>query len=496
LDMHIAVAVPLDLIDLAGFGAPPPPFPGVIHAGTGFAEIFAPGANQNSAATSVIGTRNVAFGAPNTSGVNTPQGVAFESPFDGVNRPGANILAIANTLPTVVGPADLNLACSAFANAGCLTAGLSCPAGSSFSRPAALAGVGPCCPTGTIFVNGTCHNPNKLALPPRNFAPLGPATASCCTSGPLSAMPTAGTGTCQNNLCTGVATPFACCTGAGAGTCPGFTVGTITEFDTSLLNTGTPGFNDAVPPITNNPVGPVCVSATPLQTFPDGSIVTCPAGQAETTYNATIGGCDTFLAGPIGLTFDDSGQLFVANTGGFVTGYPAGASGDQIPLALIGVIPPTAGTMIAPVAVTVEPAPTPQFPIGDDLLFVSDAGDNSIKVYDALNFADPNNCFTTAFPVGCVGKLIATISGGATHLKRPEGIALGVGDDTLYVANDNNNTVSMFMGINETVLSGGGNVAPNLILSGKSTQLNFPVGVALPAFTPSSTETVSGVGAP
>src|ERR1700691_5357335 len=41
---HIAVSVPIDLLDLTGFGAPV----GAPAAGTGFVAIFSPGANKNS----------------------------------------------------------------------------------------------------------------------------------------------------------------------------------------------------------------------------------------------------------------------------------------------------------------------------------------------------------------------------------------------------------------------------------------------------------------
>jgi hypothetical protein len=108
-DEHVGVTVPIVLIDFTGFGAPA----GAPAAGTGFAEIFSPGANKNSAPESIIGTRNVAFLVFNTSGVNTPQAIAFEDPFDGIN-PGKDIVAIGNTLPISFGPVDADLACGAF----------------------------------------------------------------------------------------------------------------------------------------------------------------------------------------------------------------------------------------------------------------------------------------------------------------------------------------------------------------------------------------------
>jgi len=52
-DDHIANAIPIDLLDIEGFGA----VAGLsTHAGTGFVEIFSPGANGNSAPEAVIGS--------------------------------------------------------------------------------------------------------------------------------------------------------------------------------------------------------------------------------------------------------------------------------------------------------------------------------------------------------------------------------------------------------------------------------------------------------
>jgi len=376
-DGHIAVSVPIDLLDLTGFGAPV----GAPAAGTGFAEIFSPGANKNSAPESVIGTRNVAFLVPNTSGVNTPQGLAYEDPFDGVN-PGRNILAIANTLPTSFGPIDANAACTAFG---------------------------------------------------------------------------------------------------------GFTVGTITEFDTNLLAVGSPGFNDGVAPFNNSPVCTnACVQTATCPPNPPGTAI-CPAASE---YNATIGGCDTFLLGPVAVAFDESGFLFVVNEAGvasggpgFVTVYSPGASGDAFPFAIIGLIPtdPTAGAFVDPAKITVA-SDTDFF---DDVMFVTDVGDNSIKIFAPFTNFDP---FSFVF----TGTELGVVSGGHTKLKRPEGIALGEDSGALYVVNNSASSLSMFTDF--TSLEDGGDIPPTLIIQGRNTKLNFPVDVALSEFTPSASPTETSVG--
>ena len=398
-DAHTAVSIPIDLLDLTGFGGFPnttactgagAPVPcctgfhtGVCGPGTGFAEIFSPGANKNSVPESLIGTRNVTLGAFNTSGVNTPQAIAFEDPFDGIN-PGHDIVAIGNTLPISFGPVDADLACAAFG---------------------------------------------------------------------------------------------------------GFTVGTITEFDTKTLNVGSPGFNDGAAPFNNSPVcTDPCVATNTCPPNPPGTSV-CPA---PAVGNATIGGCDTFLLGPIGLAFDQFGFLFAVNeagvaTGGpgFVTVYLPGAFGDSFPFAIVGLVPPTPiGTFVNPAKVTVL---SPDSDFFDDIMFVTDVGDNSIKVFQPFT----NGC-EAAPNFFCAGTELGVIHGGSTKLKRPEGVAINAENDTLYVVNNLSNTLEMFSDIESD--EGGGNIPPTLIVQGRNTKLDFPVDVALPAFTPTPMPTSTEVG--
>ena len=114
LDAHIAVAIPIDFFDITGcgpFGQPAPGTTSPLLYGTGLAEIFGPTATGNSAPENIICSPNFAFGAPNTTGVFYPQGVAFESPYDGVN-PGHDIVAVANQFPVVYGPDSGQAACA------------------------------------------------------------------------------------------------------------------------------------------------------------------------------------------------------------------------------------------------------------------------------------------------------------------------------------------------------------------------------------------------
>ena len=218
----------------------------------------------------------------NTSGVNTPQGLAYEDPFDGIN-PGRDILAIANTLPV-----------------------------NYFSTE--------------DFADGT--------------EPLS-GGAACNAFG--------------SGSCTGPGTPLACCTGVATGTCAGMVVGTIAEFDTKTLTAGTPGFNDNVAPFNNSPV--CTLPAVEIPPGFDEPPTSCPIGSVN---NATIGGCNTFLLGPVALAWDETGFLFAVNEAavaaggpGFVTVYQPGSFGNQYPTAVVGLVGATAGAFKDPAKIGV-----------------------------------------------------------------------------------------------------------------------------------------------
>ena len=232
--------------------------------------------------------------------------------------------------------------------------------------------------------------------------------------------------------------------------CPnkGVTIGTITEF----FRTDT-GF------------------AHPLENSPVFEIPFPPA-TGFFSVNATIAGCNTALDGPIGVAFDGNGNLFVVNEGlaglgagppGFVTKYEAGAHGDAEPIDFIGLFPPTAGAFVDPqyIAVGAE---------GHEI-YVTDVGDNSIKIFDV----------STPFDAS----LINTISGPGSKLNRPMGIASNdtSGGDDLYVVNNNDNSLLMF---DDPPFS-----TPSTVIRQNNhnnrvgrTHLNLPVGVALPQFFP------------
>jgi hypothetical protein len=222
-----------------------------------------------------------------------------------------------------------------------------------------------------------------------------------------------------------------------------FTLGTITIFNTD--DTG---------------------NVTPTPDFLTLEVPFPPAAPTPFWSFSSIGGCDTALAGPLGVTFDNFGNLWVVNElGKFVTEYEAGDVGDAEPINIVG-LPPITG----PNAIFVDPAyitvGTNPFDLsGDQVIYVTDVGDNSIKVLDVN--------------VPFVDNLLGTIVGGHTKLARPEGIVL-LGDD-LYVVNNNANSLAEF---DDLATSGLGNIFPTVLVKSKASKMNFPVGVAAPQFFP------------
>ena len=167
--------------------------------------------------------------------------------------------------------------------------------------------------------------------------------------------------------------------------------------------------------------------------IPD-SITVYPAGSnGDAVPSAIITGPDTGLDNPNGVAVDSAGTLYVTNFGTFieidsggeystaapggdppifdsVTVYPPGSNGDQVPSATI--IGPNTG-LLAPFGVAVDS-------MGN--IYVANYG----SIFDII-FFDNGDDYVTVYPPGSNGNVspMATISGAATLLNGPWGIALG-----------------------------------------------------------------------
>ena len=266
-----------------------------------------------------------------------------------------------------------------------------------------------------------------------------------------------------------------------------------------------------------DPAGNIYVANTAGGSNGLGSLTVYPAGSnANTAPNTTISGPSTGLNVPHGIAVGASGKVYVSNIGNnSITVYPAGSNGDTMPVATI--MGPNTG-LDAPYGVAVD---------ASENIYVVNCSDcanspdfDSVTVYPAGSYGNvtPTASITCVgggfcgldFPVavavdargeiyvanagslsGVVGQLdsvtvysagsmgpLATISGDHTGLALPSGIALDA-NANIYVSN--------FIGWPDflgsvTVYPAGskGNVAAGATIGGLATQMEAPLGIAVP----------------
>ena len=239
----------------------------------------------------------------------------------------------------------------------------------------------------------------------------------------------------------------------------------------------------------------------------DSITVYAPFTSGNMAPSRIIGGGNTMLASPSGVTLNAAGELFVANSStNSITVYSLGATGNAAPIRTIsglltqldnpqGIALDAAGNLyVANVGTTTPPTSTPssitvygpiatgnatpirtitgvltglvnpQGVIVDSAgnLYVANAG--ALSVPDSITVYDPTATGNVA-PIN-------TISGTNTRLASPQGVVL---DPTgrLYVANKTTPSITVY------TPGAMGNVIPIRIISGGATLLNQPLFIAL-----------------
>ena len=168
----------------------------------------------------------------------------------------------------------------------------------------------------------------------------------------------------------------------------------------------------------------------------------------------TISGSNTDLFSPVGIALDSSSTIYVAdNLVNSVFVYPAGSNGNIAPSA-------------ASISTTLTTGLT--YPYGIAL----DSSGNIYVVDDGVSGFGPPSVFVYAAGSNANTAPSATITGGDTDLVEPVGIALDSGGK-IYVADPGATSVFVYPA------GSNGNVKPSATIAGNSTLLSYPNAIAL-----------------
>ena len=233
----------------------------------------------------------------------------------------------------------------------------------------------------------------------------------------------------------------------------GSNTGLLNEFPTATITGNSTGLS--------YPDGITLDSSDNIYVADNGALsvfVYSPLGSSTGPLNEspidTISGSTTGLASPVGIALDSSSKIYVADNGvNSVFVYPAGSNGN-----------------VAPSSATISTTTTTglSYPYGIAL----NSSGNIYVVDDGVFGYGPGSVFVYAAGSNGNAVPIATISGSNTNLVEPVGIALD-SSGKIYVADPGATSVNVYPAASN------GNVIPSATITGNKTGLNYPYGIAL-----------------
>ncbi len=275
----------------------------------------------------------------------------------------------------------------------------------------------------------------------------------------------------------------------------------------NVLGFSLPISGNVAPVLTISSLSPTDPTSSPTGIFVDASgkiyvadnfgsdiLVFAPGANGNATPLQRIAGDGTRLVEPTGVVVDSTGRIYVTDPtlglgATYIFAYSSGATGAQPPFQSFinpldyptDVILDRTGSNV--IVVDASSGHVSTFPLQSNGTVVTTASsdlripegqlyvqqialDAAGKLY--VTMKSTNSVLVYAAGASGTAAPVATISGASTGLNQPCGIAVDPSTGTIYVSNEGDNSIRTF------AAGANGNVAPTAVLAGPATLLNAP----------------------